>query len=247
MINKDVVRGMGIPNYSNALESISMTIYSKRNPPVGFYVYAYFRKDGTPYYIGKGNAKRAWQLHENIKRPAYEYIVILAGGLTELWAFALERWYIRWYGRKNIGFGILRNRTDGGEGTSGCQPWNTGLKLPGQGGRKKGTKWSADERRSQDKARSAIGYYDYLKSAERAKKIGDSQRGRVGTSLGKIWYNDGTKEYYGNAVPPGFIKGRLITNSSKIGMRWFNNGLVNKQYKQGEEPEGFVSGRVNKK
>jgi len=113
-------------------------VFSQKNPPSGFYHYLYLREDGSPYYSGKGVGTRAWKKRKGEIHPPRDHsrIVITHWNLTALWAFAMERWHIRWYGRKDLGTGILRNMTDGGEGLDGIirtKKWaeNIGKSLTG--------------------------------------------------------------------------------------------------------------------
>lgn len=85
-----------------------------------FYIYFYLRDDFTPYYVGKGKNNRAWNTHRYVGVPKDKsHIIIIQDNLSEVQSFILERYFIRWFGRKDNNTGILRNMTDGGEGTSG--------------------------------------------------------------------------------------------------------------------------------
>ena len=87
-----------------------------------YYVYMYLREDGTPYYVGKGTGKRAYvKGHRKVLPPKDKSRIVLdKQNLTEEEAFKHEIDTIAFYGRKDLGTGILLNFTAGGEGTSGA-------------------------------------------------------------------------------------------------------------------------------
>lgn len=100
---------------------------------MNYYTYAYLREDGTPYYIGKGRNKRIDNQHVKVPVPPKDRRIYLKQGLSEFDAYRHEMYMIDVLGRKDLGTGILINRSPGGEGSSGPRPCMRGKNNPRYG------------------------------------------------------------------------------------------------------------------
>ena len=89
-----------------------------------YYTYAYLREDGTPYYVGKGKGRRLYKKGKGeVGKPTDKSrIIFLKQNITEEEAIKHEIYMIAVFGRKDLGTGILRNKTNGGDGVSGYKP-----------------------------------------------------------------------------------------------------------------------------
>ena len=177
-----------------------------------YYTYAYLREDRTPYYIGKGKEDRIYSKQKNIKPPKDKSrIIFLKKNLTEEEAFKHEIYMIDVFGRKDLGTGILHNRTDGGEGSSGCIPSeetkrklsevNKG-KIVSEETRKKISETSKGKTLSEEHIKKiSEANKGHAVSEESRKKMSDAQKGKTLSKetrrkksvamSGKKWWNDG--------------------------------------------------------
>jgi hypothetical protein len=159
-----------------------------------YYVYQYLRKDGSPYYIGKGSGRRAYVKQRTISRPTdTTQIQIIARHLSEPEAFLLETKLVALYGRVDLGNGILHNKTDGGDGGHNVVnkiAWN------------KGKKQSAEHNQKISEALKI-----YKRTDSHNQKI-RKNHGRP--TKGKHWWTDGTSECMSFESPGKmFYRGRL--------------------------------------
>jgi hypothetical protein len=145
-----------------------------------YYTYAYLREDKTPYYIGKGKCNRAYRRRKvDIKPPKDKSrILILKQNLTEQEAFRHEVYMIAVFGRKDLGTGILHNRTDGGDGGSGAiRSDETRRKISEAS---KGKTFSEETKRKLSEANRGKTF-----SEEHKRKLSEVRKGKISWNKGK--------------------------------------------------------------
>lgn len=158
-----------------------------------YYVYAYLRakdsangKAGTPYYIGKGNGRRAFDKCRIPPCPSdRNRVQFIVEGVSESNAFQIEVLFIHLHGRIDIGTGYLRNRTNGGDGASGYkQSEETKIKRANSNRGKKRTEEFKDKLRGKSRPeevrlRIKVALIGKKHSPETLDKIKEKRRAAV--------------------------------------------------------------------
>jgi hypothetical protein len=211
-----------------------------------YYTYAYLREDRTPYYIGKGKGNRAYKKKRGKINPPKDKsrIIFLKQNLTEAEAFKHEIYMIDVFGRKDLGTGILHNRTDGGEGSSGWVPseetrrkiseaskgntYMLGKTLSEETKRKmsetrKGKTHSEETKKKQSEVKKGKTF-----SEEHRRNLSEAQKGKTPSEETKKKIGDaqkGEKNHFYDRTHSEETK-RKISELTK-GRKWWNDGCGN--------------------
>lgn len=176
-----------------------------------YYTYAYLREDRTPYYIGKGKGRRAFRKEKRIVSPPKDKnrIIFLKQNLTEEEAFKHEIYMIGVFGRKDLGTGILHNRTDGGDGSSGA--------LVSEERKEISRLWMLNNNPMKnpevaDKVRQQL----LVKHPRRGKTLTEEERRKMSQYMIEKRVNVGEKSYLSQVWKITFDDGRVI---EQVGLR----------------------------
>ena len=183
-----------------------------------FYVYEHWRPDRDEcFYVGKGKGKRANSMYK--RNPHHKAIQgklsrsgmcvevrIVASGLTEAEAFALEIERIKFWKEANID---LANVTEGGGGTSGYKPT------------KETTELIASKLRGRKRSQAIC------------EKISQSRRGRV---LTDEWRKKISKAHQGKKRSPEAVEKAASAKRGKPHSEQHSRRLSESQKKKFQDP-----------
>ena len=220
--------------------------------PKRFYTYAYLRADNTPYYIGKGQGRRAFTKRNYETQPPKDKsrIIFLKQNLTEKEAFKHEQYLILVLGRKDLGTGILRNRTNGGEGNTGrivSEETRNKLSIAAK-------RQIKDEKYCKKMSLIKTGF---IHSEESKRKISEKHKGKIVSEETKRKISEKNMGYKHTEEAKRKIseksRGRPVSeevrekvreaNRRKVGRKWWNDGQVNAFRVECPGPE-WKSGRI---
>jgi len=172
-----------------------------------YYTYAYLREDKTLYYIGKGTGNRIYKKKKGEVNPPKDKsrIIYLKQNLTEEEAFKHEIYMIDVFGRKDLGTGILHNRTGGGEGPSGAL-------------RSDETKRKMSEAKKKMSNKTRIKYSD-VKKGEKNHNYGKTASEETRKRMSDAHKNKTTSE-----------ETRIKLREARKGGKWWNDGCGNRKF-----------------
>jgi group I intron endonuclease len=202
-----------------------------------YYTYAYLREDGTPYYIGKGKGKRIHDKTRTVNLPPKERRVLLKQNLTEDEAFNHEIYMIAVFGRKDLGTGILYNKTNGGEGLSGKIFTEEHKKKIGEETKKKWNNGCFNEQ-SYEKWRNAAkgeknNMYGRTHTDEAREKIRNTHLGRTWSDelkLKKANSMKGENNHFYGKTHTEEVKEKIINRHRKLYKLLTPNGELIEEY-----------------
>ncbi len=197
-----------------------------------YYTYAYLREDRTPYYIGKGTGNRIYKTTgRNIKPPKDKSrIIFLKKNITEEEAFKHEIYMIFLYGRKDLGTGILHNRTGGGDGSSGAIRSDETRRKMSEAHKGENHPMYGKTLSEETRKKLSESHKGKIHSEKTRRKMSEAQKGENHYMYGKI-HSEETKIKLSEAH-----KGKILSEEHKEkiseahkGKKWWNDGCGNRK------------------
>ena len=192
-----------------------------------YYVYAFTRESGVPYYIGRGCGYRAWDAYNRTIKPPRDksLIKIVKENLSLDESSQLETLLIAFWGRKDIeSTGVLRNMQEGGLGGSYGRHCSKETRER-MAARKRGVKQSLEHVRARTAHKKGVKH-----AAEHARNLKEATRSKHR----HYWrHEDLDIDYYGTASElveefssrfAGYIpkKGRPLRSGTRLGRNELN-------------------------